>query len=187
MEYDCRKDNRIPEFSGVISATRAPPTPAKVLQGHSHHTATPTPGPRRLSATHQPSRRAPQPLPKRSHPRRISTSPTPCGPVPQHAPQPSRRHRIRPQPCLRTYLPSPPAPAPSQFPRSMASPNPARPAQLYSCAILALGHRAIPATALAPIPGALSLPTGTTLYGTRSMGSLVGTAILSSAPESISC
>jgi hypothetical protein len=76
----------------------------------------PPPGPRRLPATDQPSRRAPQPLPQRCHPRRSSASPTPCGPVPQHTPQSSRRRRIRPQSGLRTYRPSPPAPPPSQFP-----------------------------------------------------------------------
>jgi len=35
----------------------------------------------------------------------------------------------------RSHADSPPGPAPSQFPRSMASLNAARPAQLYSCAI----------------------------------------------------
>jgi len=85
MDHYCRKDNRISEFSGVLSATLPPPTPAEVLPGHFHHTATPTPEPRRLPATDQPSRRAPQPLSKRSHPRRISASQTPAGPCP-HTP-----------------------------------------------------------------------------------------------------
>jgi hypothetical protein len=85
MDHCCRKETRIPEFRSVISATPAPPTPAEVLPGHFHHTATPTPEPRRLPATDQPSRRAPQPLSKRSHPRRISASQTPAGPCP-HTP-----------------------------------------------------------------------------------------------------
>ena len=44
MDHCCRKDDRIPEFSGVISATRALPIPAEVVHGHFHHTATPTQG-----------------------------------------------------------------------------------------------------------------------------------------------
>lgn len=50
-----------------------------------------------------------------------------AGPCP-NTPHNHFRCRIRPPPGLRTYLPSPPAPAPSQFHRSMASPNLARPA-----------------------------------------------------------
>jgi hypothetical protein len=51
------------------------------------------------------------------------------------APRPSRRRRIRLQPGRRTYRPSPPGPAPSQFPQSMARFNAAWPAQRYSCAV----------------------------------------------------
>ena len=65
----------------------------------------------------------------------ISASQTPCGPVVQQARQPSGRDRMRPQPGRRIYLASSPAPAPSQFPPSMASLNTARPAQLYSSAV----------------------------------------------------
>jgi len=49
----------------------------------------------------------------------------PADPCPNTPRQPSRRHRIQPQPGRRrTHLASPPAPAPSQFQRSMASPQP---------------------------------------------------------------
>ena len=129
MSHCCQKDHRIPEFSGVLSATLAPPTPAKVVHGHCHHSATPTPKPRRLPASDQPPLRAPQPLPRRCHPRHISASVLPLRTRAPHGPRPFWRRRIRSQPGRRTYRPSPPAPAPGQFPRSMASLNAARPAQ----------------------------------------------------------
>jgi hypothetical protein len=128
MDHCCRKDDRIPEFSGVISATRALPIPTEVVHGHFHHTATPTQG-----------RADSQPLTNRPYEHRnpyqalISTSLRPCGPCPTR-PTTIPRHRIRPQPGLRTYLPSPPAPAPSQFPQYMPV-QPCAASELYSCAI----------------------------------------------------
>jgi hypothetical protein len=77
MDHCCRKDDRIPEFSGVISATRALPIPAEVVHGHFHHTATPTQG-----------RADSQPLTNRPYEHRnpyqplISTSRRPRGAVP---------------------------------------------------------------------------------------------------------
>ena len=41
MDHCCRKDNRIPEFSGVISTTRAPPTRAEVVHGLPPHRNSP--------------------------------------------------------------------------------------------------------------------------------------------------
>jgi hypothetical protein len=126
MDHCCRKDDRISEFSGVISATRALPIPAEVLHGHFHHTATPTQG-----------RADSQPLTNRPHDhrnpyKRSSAHEGLRGRV-RHAPPPFRS-RIRPQPDLRTYLPSPPAPAPSQFPQYMPV-QPCAASELYSWAI----------------------------------------------------
>jgi hypothetical protein len=98
VDQGCRKDHRIPEFSGVVSSRLPSPTPAEVVHGQSHHSATSTPRSCRLPATDQPSLWAPQPLPQRCH-----------------------HHRRFPRLV--------------RFPRSMASPNRARPAQLYSCGI----------------------------------------------------
>jgi hypothetical protein len=43
-DQSCRKDHRIPEFSGVISSTLPSSTPAEVVHGQSHHSAPSTPG-----------------------------------------------------------------------------------------------------------------------------------------------
>jgi hypothetical protein len=67
LDQRCRKDHRIPEFSGVVSFTLPSPTPAEVIHGQSHHSATSTPRSCRLPATDQPSLWAPQPLPQRCH------------------------------------------------------------------------------------------------------------------------
>lgn len=135
MDQCCRKGNRIPEFSGALSTTHAPPAPAEVVHGHCHHSATATRGPVLAPPplTHRLDRPAiptpalpPAPHQRLSKPLRARAPP---------APRPSRRRRIRLQPGRRTYRPSPPGPAPSQFPRSMARFNAAWPAQRYSCAV----------------------------------------------------
>ena len=114
MDHCCRKDNRIPEFSGVISTARAPPTPGGTRPWSSTTPQLP-PEPRRLPAT-QPSLRAPQPPPSaHQHVTKALRGRA------RHAPPPFRS-RIRPQPGLRTYRPSPPAPAPSPFPGPCQSP-----------------------------------------------------------------
>ena len=124
MDQGCRKDHRIPEFSGVLSATHAPPAPTEVIHGHCHHGTTATSGPRADSPATDPRPDGPaSPLPQRHHRRRISASPTPAGPCP-HTPH----HYLGctesgPQPGRLTYRASPPAPSPCQFSQSMDSPT----------------------------------------------------------------
>ncbi len=108
-----RAHHQLRRKSSMATSTTPPTTPGATPDSSSptnraYGTANPSPS----AATYAASARHQRPA-------------SPCPHTPQ---QPSRRHRIQPRPCLWTHLPSPPALAPSQFHRSMASPNSARPA-----------------------------------------------------------
>jgi len=135
MDHCCRKDNRIPEFSGVISTARAPPTPGGnrpwSLPPHRNSPQSRADSPPRTNRPYGHPNPYPS-APTRAASARHKSPPSPCPNTPHNH---LGGTESSPSPACRPTFHHRQLPRLGQFPGPWPVPTSVQPAQLYSCAI----------------------------------------------------